>query len=424
MSVEDAVDNDRAVTELVRLARETLQGEPPRREQAGFHRLEARLMNKPRGIRSAWVWAPGLAAVAALVAAVSWIALRTPALSYEVAHGLEERDGVVVGTRDTRIRFSDGSEVTLTPGSETRVTDLDPRGGRVHVNKGEVHVAIARKPGASWWVEAGPYTVRVTGTAFDVRWLEHDQRFELEMEHGSVVVTGPFTGAGISLRGGQRIVGGGGRVTVDDAGAQPSARVPEPVQNEGEPRDHVTEAPPEAALGRPSVGTTGKGDARSATWSQQVAQGDFASVIDDAERRGLDRVVATSSLEDLSALADAARYGRRGTIAQRALLAERQRFPGSRPARDAAFFLGRLKEDEGGGALEWYERYLSESPQGSYVPQALGRKVMLVYQQRGAAAARAEAGAYLERYPNGPYAAAARKIVAETDSHGTTRVAP
>ncbi len=58
------------------------------------------------------------------------------------------------------------------------------------------------------------------------------------------------------------------------------------------------------------------------------------------------------------------------------------------------------------------------------MPQALGRKVMLVYQQHGAAAARPEAAAYLERYPNGPYASAARKIVAETDPHGTTRVAP
>jgi ferric-dicitrate binding protein FerR (iron transport regulator) len=421
VSVDDAVDNDRAVTELVRLARETLQGEPPRREQATFHRLEARLARKSR-IRPIWVWAPGFAAAAALLVAVSWFALRTPDLTYEVAHGLEGRDGLVFGSKDTRIRFSDGSEVTLAPGSQTRVTELDPRGGRVQLNKGEVHVAIARKPGANWRVEAGPYTVRVTGTAFDVRWLEAEQRFELEMEHGSVVVTGPYTGSGIALRAGQRMIGGKGRVTVD-AQAATAARLPVPTPNDAASESKGAEEPlPEAALtSRPA---TGKSDARGATWSQQVAQGDFASVIEDAERRGLDRVFATSSIEDLSALADAARYGRRGAIAQRALLAERQRFPGSRPARDAAFFLGRLKEDEGGGALEWYERYLAESPQGSYVPQALGRKVMLVYQQRGAAAARPEADAYLERYPNGPYAAAARKIVAETDSHGTTRLGP
>ncbi len=269
-----------------------------------------------------------MAAAAALFVAVSWFALRTPALSYEVAHGLEGQDGLVFGSRDTRIQFSDGSEVTLTPGSETRVTDLDPRGGRVHVNRGAVHVAIARKPGASWWVEAGPYTVRVTGTAFDVRWVEGEQRFELEMEHGSVVVTGPFTGAGISLRTGQRMIGGNGRVTVDDAQARALTRAPEAVQSNGEPREQVEEALPEAALlGRPSVGNSGKGTRAARPGVNRSPRVTLRASSTTPSGAGLDRVVASSSLEDLSALADAARYGRRGAIAQRALLAERQRFP-------------------------------------------------------------------------------------------------
>jgi ferric-dicitrate binding protein FerR (iron transport regulator) len=422
VSVEDAVNDDRAVTELVRLARRTLQGEAPRREPASFQRLEARLAERSKKVAWPWIFAPGLAVVAAVAVAVSWFLLRSPALTYEVAHGLEDRDGLVRGSGpDTRIRFSDGSEVTLAPGSETRVAELDPRGGRVQVNKGEVHVSIARKPGANWRVEAGPYTIRVTGTAFEVRWHEAEQRFELEMDHGSVVVTGPHTGPGIALRAGQRMIGKQGKVTVDDARTTASAKEPERSVSEPARQDSGAQDPEATLAVRPS---TGKADTRGASWSQLVAQGDFASVIQDAEKRGLERVFSTASLADLSALADAARYARRGTIAQRALLAERQRFPGSRQARDAAFFLGRLKEDEGGGALEWYERYLSESPQGTYVSQALGRKVMLVYQQRGAAAARSEARAYLERYPNGPYAAAARKIVAETDPHGTTRLAP
>jgi hypothetical protein len=36
--------------------------------------------------------------------------------------------------------------------------------------------------------------------------------------------------------------------------------------------------------------------------------------------------------------------------------------------------------------------------------------MMLVYQQRGAASARAIADDYLARFPSGPYAATARKI--------------
>jgi TolA-binding protein len=136
--------------------------------------------------------------------------------------------------------------------------------------------------------------------------------------------------------------------------------------------------------------------------------------LDEAEQRGLDRTLSGGSLEELAALADAARYAGRSAIAKRVLLTERQRFPSSGPARDAAFFLGRIAEEGGGGAVEWYERYVSESPRGAYASQAFGRKMMLLYKQRGAGAAGPVAAEYLGRYPNGPYAAAAQKIAQES----------
>jgi hypothetical protein len=147
-----------------------------------------------------------------------------------------------------------------------------------------------------------------------------------------------------------------------------------------------------------------------------VAQGKFNAVLEEAERRGLARTLSSGSLEELSALADAARYAGRSAVAKRVLLTARQRFAGSATARDAAFFLGRIAEDGGGGAIEWYERYVSESPRGPYASQAFGRKMMLLYKQRGAAAAEPIAQEYLKRFPNGPYAAAARKIDEESPS--------
>jgi hypothetical protein len=42
--------------------------------------------------------------------------------------------------------------------------------------------------------------------------------------------------------------------------------------------------------------------------------------------------------------------------------------------------------------------------------------MMLLYKQRGAAAAKPVADEYLRRFPNGPYAAAARKIDEEPPS--------
>ena len=62
-------------------------------------------------------------------------------------------------------------------------------------------------------------------------------------------------------------------------------------------------------------------------------------------------------------------------------------------------------------ALEWYERYLSESPRGTYAAQALGRRMILVHKLRGSAAARPIASEYLERFPSGAYAEPAKKLL-------------
>jgi hypothetical protein len=150
-------------------------------------------------------------------------------------------------------------------------------------------------------------------------------------------------------------------------------------------------------------------------WAKSVAQGKFAEVIGDAERRGIESTIASASQSELSALADAARYGRRPALARRVLLATRSRFGGSRSAVEAAFFLGRIVEDEGGDAIKWYDRYLSESRHGAYAAQALGRKMMLVYGRQGAAGAKPIARDYLRRYPKGPYASTAQRITEELD---------
>jgi hypothetical protein len=152
-----------------------------------------------------------------------------------------------------------------------------------------------------------------------------------------------------------------------------------------------------------------------ASWGKLIAQGDFQGVLADAEQRGLGRVLETGSAADLTALADAARYVRRGDVARRTYLAARERFPRSATAREAAFFLGGLAEDESGvasarTALEWYERYMADSPHGTYAPQALGRQMILVHKLRGAAAARPIANDYVGRFPSGPYADSARKL--------------
>jgi hypothetical protein len=354
-----------------------------------------------------------LAGAAALAgtAALGAVLLLTPGektITFEVAGGKVGEHGRVVGGEATRIRFSDGSEATLERGAEARVEKLTEHGAAVVLQRGKMRVNIAKRPQAAWTIEAGPYDVQVTGTAFDVSWSSQAQTFDLRMQSGAVVVTGPLAVSGIPLRAGQHMFGGvaEGRLTVEGGNTAASAPVPVVAGAEATPAP-VAPAPNVVAPG-PRAG----GEPHA--WTRQVAQGQFNAVLAEAEQRGLDRTLSTGSLQELAALADAARYAGRSAVAKRVLLAERQRFAGSAPARDAAFFLGRIAEDSGGGAIEWYERYVAESPRGPYASQAFGRKMMLLYKQRGALAAKPVASEYLSRYPNGPYAAAARKLEQES----------
>ena len=75
----------------------------------------------------------------------------------------------------------------------------------VRIEEGTAHVAIAKKPGAAWSLLAGPYSVRVTGTAFDIGWVAAEQRFDISMQSGSVVITGPLTPQGTVLVAGQHL---------------------------------------------------------------------------------------------------------------------------------------------------------------------------------------------------------------------------
>jgi hypothetical protein len=405
------VEGDPAVTEFARLAR-GLQGDVGRRDDASFAKVGAKVQRIHARRRVATMVA---AAVTVLgIGLGSFLATRTHDITYQVVNGaMVDGDHVVAGS-DTQIRFSDGSELRLDPGSDTHIRALDEHGGRVSIDEGTARVAIAKRPGAAWTVAAGPYTVQVTGTAFSVQWSKKEQAFEIAMVSGSVIVSGPLVGSGMTLRAGQRIRTGlvNGKLeldTTDGVRAKASSATSPPLD-----LDALTPGAMDAPPAPGSAGLPGG----ALDWSRRAAQGEFAAVIEAAERRGLENTLTTASLADLAALADSARYARRGSLAKRVLLAERKRFPASAAARDAAFFLGRLAEDDGSGALEWYDRYLSDSPRGTYASQALGRKMMLVYQQRGLANARAIADDYLARFPSGPYAAAARRIQDEPVASG------
>ncbi|HYP75216.1 MAG TPA: FecR family protein [Polyangiaceae bacterium] len=353
-----------------------------------------------------------LVLAAASLGLLFWLVPRSEhPLSYRVSGGALS-EGSIVGQTGTSVAFSDGSKLKLTNGARARVGEVTAHGARVDLLNGEVAVDIVKAQGNAWFVQAGPYQVRVVGTEFDVRWAEERHRLEVDLHRGSVVVTGPHIEGQLRLQAGQRLTSAtDGSSTVTPVGAATPALPAAAASASSPPTPDpvaVPEAEPAADLGPTSVE---RRDPAAIGWPRLVAQGDFQRVLDAAQRRGVDSVLASGTQPELAALADAARYGRNPALARRALLAERKRFAKAAAARGAAFFLGGIEPDGSAAALTWYETYLSESPRGPYAPQALGRRMMIVHRRGGSAASAPLAREYLQRFAQGPYASAAHKIL-------------
>ena len=88
----------------------------------------------------------------------------------------------------------------------------------------------------------------------------------------------------------------------------------------------------------------------------------------------------------------------------------RARFANSEEAAVAAFQLGRVT---GGGAAsaQWFRTYLNERPGGKLAREASGRLLEALHRSGNSTEARAAAKRYLARYPSGPHADFAARIL-------------
>ena len=183
----------------------------------------------------------------------------------------------------------------------------------------------------------------------------------------------------------------------------------------------VSESAPHQVVASPATPTppapaattvNSKAPARRESWQELLTRGDFESIVIGASARGLDACISGCPAGDLRSLADAARYTGRGELAEKCLLALRQRFPTGAHAAAAAFMLGRTHEtrNQPTTAQRWYETYLAESPDGEFAAEALAGKMRAVTTTRGPSAAKPLALEYLRRYPQGVHVKTARKI--------------
>jgi TolA-binding protein len=429
MMVDDEATPAPSIAKLAKLARTRLGEMTDLQNARGLHDVVAKFEKvRPRSTHLRPLWLASAGAVLGLVFLMFGPSLlsRKP-LTFAMSQGKIQAGGYFQTGMQLRstIQFSDGTQVDLAAGARGRIASVDSHGARVMLDEGEAHVEVVPSSGARWQFDAGPFVVHVQGTGFVLAWNGSEERLDLRLHKGAVTVTGPLSDEAIALRPGQwltvRLAAREVFVREFDRAAPPtlpsnatsapvaSAPLQDPIQ------DPPALAPaPSNAQVRPR-GQTHVGSAQpvnaDVSWASARVSGDWNHILDLATRRGLDRTLAERGSEDLALLADAAHYLRRDNIAEQALLAQRQRFPGSTRAKDAAFLLGRIVEAKPGGAsaaLAWYERHLDEAPTGTYASEALGRKMTVLARLNGDAAARPVAEEYLRRYPGGTYARAAR----------------
>lgn len=353
-----------------------------------------------------------------------WSTSEPKSLAYRIEGGTVLDGGYLheSGQHGIKLRFNEGSTFDLAQGTRGRLRSVDKDGARVAIENGTASFDIVPGSNRHWLVEVGPFMVAVKGTVFTVVWDPRIERFELTLQRGHVVVNGPVSGGDLALRSGQRLVVSlpKAETLITEYQATDELRA---FVDAAAPR--LTEPPvpqPPVTAGAPSSAPAGSAAAPGAMatkraperrWANALASGHWDHILEEVEQQGLDTVLNRASIDDLFALADAARYRRRPDLARSALLAERRRFPDSPRTLDALFLLGRVEESRGASdrAITWYDDYLARAPLGGYAAEALGRKMTITKAMGGADRARPLAEEYLRRFPRGSYAGSARTLL-------------
>lgn len=471
MAVEEPQESP-ALAALTALGRDAPRPHTTAELERGLGVLRARIAAAQTSRHTWWRWTLVGAAVVCVVIAVQLIVVsrqdRANGVAVSRVEGGAILDGGYLsqsGRGGITLYFREGSTFALASGTRGRLRAVTRDGAHLALERGSASVRITRNPARRWVVEAGPFTVTVKGTRFTVSWDPGSERFELRLQDGRVAVSGPSVGEALALRAGQRLVvslpraetviteeptargvqqsdgaamPGGAGAASPGAGSQ-GAGAPG-AASRGRGQSPGASEGPEAAAGvstrrspatavrglsvaaaAPTQATSGATPAspargvpvRPRRWAADLARGRWDDILADVDAAGADVTLETASSEELFAVADAARYRRRAELARAALLAQRRRFPNAPRAADTSFLLGRVEELHVGGAeraLAWYDEYLNQAPSGAYAAEALGRKMTLTSDMRGADAARPLADLYLRRFPRGSYAAAARAL--------------
>ncbi|MCY1067449.1 hypothetical protein OV090_22065 [Nannocystis sp. RBIL2] len=367
-----------------RLAREVARnlGDGPgavRRERQ--RAAVARLTRAPRPRAHAGWWLVPLAAAVLLAMFLARPATVSAPLTVTVAQqavmvgawlAAPEREALVLD-------FPDDSRAELAARAGARLTRAEPTRVELALERGALTLHVVAVPGRDWAVTAGPFTVALTDADVTATWSSETGVLSVEVHRGGVDVT-DATGT-TQVRAGQRLELRDPSAASDVLARRESlppatdpSPAPTPVAAEPAANHSVTPQPPITRAAAPSRSTTRA--AESSTWLTLAEAGDCTAALAGAARLGLSQLHRTLAAGDLDLLAHCARVTGDAARAREALLALRRRFPTDSRARTAAFLLGRIALDldhDPPRAADWFNRYLSEAPDGALAADARRR---------------------------------------------------
>lgn len=393
---------------------------------------------RKEGARTVGVWLAVAACAAASLVGGAWAFGHLGDQSFASVHHSDGRvhfevDGTSVGPDEAGrghliasesipvgIRLSDKSQINLQPHTTLRLSALSDGVVITRISQGALDVEVMHQEHTDYQFFAGPFLVKVVGTAFRIAYDPDTQSMDLRMRSGVVEVLGP-DGASRMVRGGEvvhlqapsaaNVVGQDASQVEDRALSGSTSLEAVAVELDAVP---AGEAAPDVVA--PGSSARARVNGAGVDFHGLAAQGSFAKIVEIANAHGVGTLLASAPSDQLQELAQAARYTGHLALAERVWLHMSSRFAGRVSGYNATFFLGRLDEQRGRhvSALGRYESYLRSSPKGVYAQEAWGRKLQLSQKTRGVSATVQVAQQYLERFPSGPYAATAKGILSRS----------
>lgn len=276
----------------------------------------------------------------------------------------------------------------FSPASDMKIARQDAQAFELRLTHGAVVADIVPQRNKKVRILAGPHTVEVVGTKFSVRWQRSSQDFEVKVEHGVVRVSSP--GHGVTE------LTDGTTLKRQAPSAPPSATRKHPKKPPG--RKNVVKGAPAAPRSPGAHPPSAK-----APIACPHRQAQLRSAMATLEPGELERLARDCLLRRHQAAAVA--------VLEHLLLAHRQTDAG----RSALFTLGRaLRTSAPDRSLRLLQTYLQEVPDGPYRAASLGIVLELGETRLTEARYRSHASWYLRSFPNGPHAAIAKRIVAQS----------